>query len=186
MKYIIGVVGENGAGKDTFTTFFRATAAPLAVSRVRFSDVLYDTLKLWRIESSRTNLQNLAIIIDQQFGKGSVTSATEDRIKRQKGDIVVVEGIRWKQDVPMLRAFPNSVIVYITAKPEIRFERMKKRGDKTGESKITHEQFGREEKALTELEIPKIGKSADFKIDNDGSLDEFRQKVENLFTQLKM
>ena len=178
MKYLIGLVGENGAGKDTFTTFFKTVAAPQSVSRIHFSDVLYDTLKLWGIEPTRANLQNMAIIMDRQFGKGSLTRATEARIKRQKGDIVIVEGVRWKQDVPMIRSFANSILVYITAKPEIRFERLRKRIAGTQGKKLTRAQFDQEEKALTELEIPKIGASANFKIENNGTLDNFRKHVE--------
>lgn len=184
MKYLIALVGENGSGKDTFTLFFKAAAAPLSVSRVRFSDVLYDTLKTWGIELTRANLQDLAIIMDQKYGIGSVTRATEARIKRLKADIVIVEGIRWKQDVPMIRNFPNSKIVYVTADPSTRFERMLKRGQKVGENKLTGAQFDKEESALTELDIPQIGASADFKIENNGTIEEFRSKVEDFTKQL--
>ena len=184
MKYLIGVVGENGAGKDTFTTFFTAAAAPQTVSKHHFSDILYDTLEAWGIETTRANLQNLAIIMDREYGKGSVTRATRARISSDTADIVIVEGVRWKTDVPMIRSFKGRFLVYITAKSEIRFDRMKKRGEKAGERKITHEQFEREEKAGTEIDIPEIGASADFKIENNGTLDEFRSKVEAVFRKI--
>jgi dephospho-CoA kinase len=184
MKYLIGVVGENGAGKDTFTTFFTAAAAPATVSKHHFSDVLYDTLNAWGIETTRANLQDLAIIMDRQFGKGSLTRAAKSRISSDGADIVVIEGMRWKTDVPMIRSFKNSYIIYITAEPKIRYERMLKREDKAGESKTNYEQFLREEKAETEIEIPYIGAQADFKIENNGGLDEFRKKVEDFCKQL--
>jgi dephospho-CoA kinase len=184
MKYIIGVVGENGAGKDTFTTFFRAAAAPMSVSKLHFSDVLTQTLNLWGISVTRSNLQNLAIIMDRQYGKGSLTRATEARIKKQQADIVVIEGVRWKTDVPMIRSFKNSILVYITAIPKIRFERMRLRGKKEDEAKKTYKQFLVEEKAKTETDIPEIGAKADVKIENNGSLEEFRLKVEEFYDQL--
>ena len=170
MVYIIVVIGENGAGKDTFTLFFRAAATPHSVAKVRFSDVLAQTLNLWGIPLTRSNLQNLAIIMDKQYGKGSVTRATETRIKKQKADSVVVEGIRWKTDVPMIRAFKNSVIVYVTAHAKTRFERMKVRAEKEDEAKKTYEQFEREDAAGTELDIPEIGAGADVRIENNGTL----------------
>jgi dephospho-CoA kinase len=185
MKQIIGIVGENGAGKDTFTTFFKAAAAPAAVSSHRFSDVLYDTLHTWGIDASRANLQNLAIIMNKQFGEGSLTRATKSRIDSDDADVVIVEGIRWLTDVPMVRSFPKSYIVYVTAEPGIRFERMRVRGEKAGERDLTFERFEQEEKAKTELEIPKIGAAADFKIENNGPLDNFRNSVENLYLKLK-
>jgi dephospho-CoA kinase len=184
MKYLIGVVGENGAGKDTFTTFLTAAAAPLTVSKHRFSDVLYETLNSWGIETSRSNLQNLAIIMNKQFGKGSLTRAARTRVGSDEADIVIIEGVRWKSDEPMIRTFVNNLLVYITAEPKIRYGRMKTRGEKVGEKNFSYEQFEKEERAETELEIPKIGAKADFKIENNGSLDEFRHKVEDLVSAL--
>lgn len=185
MKYIIGVVGENGVGKDTFTTFFRAAVAPLTVSKLHFSDVLYDTLRIWNTETTRSNLQALAIIMDGQYGKGSLTRATEARIKKQKADIIIVEGVRWKTDVPMIRSFPNSILVYVTAERDIRYKRMTARDKKIGETRIPHEQFLKEEKAATELDIPEIGRSADVKIENNGTLAAFREKVERFYEQIR-
>ncbi len=181
MKAIIGLVGENGSGKDTFTTFFKATAAPLTVKKLRFSDVLVDTLKMWDISLSRSNLQNLAIIIDNEYGKGTLTHATEKRIKEDASDLIVLEGIRWHTDVPMLKKFKNSYLIYVTADPKVRFGRLKERGEKAGEAELTYDRFSREEKAGTETDIPEIGSRADFKIENNGTLDEFREKVEEFF-----
>ena len=184
MKHVIGVVGENGAGKDTFTTFLTAAAAPIVISKVHFSDILYETLTLWGIDATRSNLQNLAIAMDREFGKGSVTAATSSRIEKTAGDIIVVEGVRWKTDATMIRSFKNSLLVYITALPKVRFERMKNRREKVGEENLSFEQFEREEKAATELEISEIGSGADFKIENNETLDDLRIRVEELYSSL--
>lgn len=63
---------------------------------------------------------------------------------------------------------------------QVRFERLKIRQEKVGEAK-TFEQFMKEEKAKNEIYIPRIGKKADFKIENNGTLEEFRQQVNKLF-----
>ncbi|HVZ12083.1 MAG TPA: hypothetical protein VG965_03560 [Patescibacteria group bacterium] len=185
MKCVIGIVGENGAGKATFTTFFRAAAAPQKVAELRFSNVLTKTLDLWGIDLTRPNLQNLAIIMDGQYGKGSLTRATEAEIKRAQDDFVIVEGVRWKTDVPMIKSFEKSALIYVTADPKIRFKRMKARGEKKNEAKMTYEEFLIEEKAATETQIPEIGKQADFKIENNTDLESFRSEVEKIYDQLK-
>lgn len=180
MKLLIGIVGEIGSGKDTFTTFFKAAVAPATLSRLRFSDVLVSTLNSWDIPLTRPNLQNLAIIMDNEYGKGTLTHATKKRIKDDGADIVILEGIRWKTDAPMLRSFKNSVLVYITADPKVRFERIRNRDEKAGEANLTLEQFKKEGRAATEIQIPEIGKTADFTLDNSGTIDEFREKIEEL------
>jgi len=180
-QYVIGLVGENGSGKDTFTTLFKAAAAPLKINKVRFSDILVDTLKQWDMPLTRANLQKLAIVMDEGYGKGTLTHATSKRIRDDDADITIIEGIRWMTDVQMIRKFKNSLLVYIAASPDVRFERLKERKQKLGEDKLTREQFENEEKEKTEIYIPKIGKIADMRIVNNGSLDEFRQKVKEFF-----
>ena len=184
MKYLIGVVGEIGAGKGTFSAIISELAGKKTLKKIRFSDVLTKTLKLWDIPLTRANLQNLAIIMDQQYGKGTLTHAAKLYINKQKADIVIIEGIRWQSDVPMIRSFPNSFIIYMTADPKIRFERLKIRNEKVGESTKTYKEFLAEEKAGTEVEIKKIGKDADFKFENNGDLGELKGKIKQFYKVL--
>ena len=146
---------------------------------------MVETLQAWEIPTSRANLQNLAIIMDEQFGKGTLTSATSKRIQNGKADVVILEGIRWATDVKMLKKFENSILVYVTADPKTRFERMRKRKEKVGEKDLTFERFKHEEKAKTETDIPKLGKKADFLIENNGTFEEFREKVREVFKKVK-
>lgn len=45
---------------------------------------------------------------------------------------------------------------------------------------MTLKQFEREGRAETEVQIPEIGKTADFTLENSGTIDEFREKIEKL------
>jgi len=118
--HIIGVVGEKGSGKGTFSKLLQSYLKGRETVVVRTVDVLYDTLKIWHIEPTRSNLQNLAIIMDAQYGKGTLSRAVEARIRRIKADIVVLEGVRWQSDVQMLRSFERNVLVYVTADARVR------------------------------------------------------------------
>lgn len=169
MKYIIGVTGENGSGKGSFSDSLITQLKSSKVSKIKFSDVLFSTLKNWNIDTTRNNLQNLAIIMDKQYGVGSVTRAAQVAIKKNPAEIIIVDGVRWESDVQMIRSFKNNALVYVTADPKVRYERMRKRGEKVGENILTYKQFLDEEKAGTETQIKKIGKLADFKIENNGT-----------------
>lgn len=174
---IIGLVGEKGSGKETFTKFFCEAMTDHSVAVICFSDLLAETLTLWGMPVTRKNLQQLAGIMNTGFGEGTLTHAIRERIKLQSSDMVLLDGVRWESDWRMIRELPNSMLIYLTAKPKIRYERLKLRNQKVGESEATIEQFLEEEKAYTEIFIAKIGADADHTIENNGTLAEYRERV---------
>lgn len=177
---VIGVVGEKGAGKDTFSSILLRHLEGKKVVKLRFSDILLETLQMWGIEGTRHNLQRMAIVMDEEFGRGTLTEATRLRIVRLEAEVALLEGIRWKSDVPMLRSFERNLLVYVTAEPMIRWERTRKRGEKVGESEASYAQFLREEKADTERDIASIGAEADVTIVNNGTQAQFELEAEHL------
>lgn len=184
MKIIIGLVGEKGSGKETFGNLLQELIPEKKIVRIRSSDILSETLTLWDIPKTRENLQDLAIYMDQGFGKGTLSHAVFARIEKMDADIVIFDGVRWETDVDLIRKFPKNFLVYVTASLETRFERIKTRKEKAFEEGTTLKQFMHEEKKLTELQIPKIGKEADFKIENNTSLQDFKTQVKKFIELL--
>jgi dephospho-CoA kinase len=182
-KLIIGLVGEKGSGKQTFADFLKELANQ-KIAHVRTSDILAETLNLWTIPTTRINLQHLAIIMDREYGQGSVTRAVEQRIKNLDAEIIILDGVRWTTDVALIRKFSKNVLVYITANQKTRYLRLKKRSSKVNEKGLSFKQFLKEEKEKTEVEIPKIAKTADVKIINDSSYNSFKKQVEQFYKEL--
>lgn len=172
---LIGLVGEKGSGKDTFAKYLTEISNKKII-HIRFSDLLKETLKLWDIEPSRANLQKLAQVLED-FGSGTVAHGLEKQIQNAEAEIIILDGIRWHPDVELLKKFPNSKLIYITADPKLRFERLKSRGEKAGESEMTYDQFLEEEKAPNELLIAEIGSKADAKIENNESIENFDKEI---------
>lgn len=183
MKTVIGIVGEKGSGKGTFTELFRELSQN-PIGCVKSSDILAETLRLWKIPLTRKNLQDLAIIMDGHYGTGSLSNAVRERIASAKEDIVIFEGIRWQSDVDMVESFPNHLIVYVTAPVDVRYQRTRERKEKVGEGEATFEEFMKEEKVSTETQIASIGEKAGVKIGNLGSKSEFREKIREHFVHL--
>ncbi len=182
MSIVIGLVGEKGSVNETFGNCFEEIACDKLVYRVRFSDILLQTLQLWGIPPTRENLQKIAVVMKNGFGADTLTHAISEIIKESHAEIIIVDGVRWKPDAKLIRSFPKNILVYISADVKLRFERLKKRNlsYRKKETK-SFEQFMKEEQAENELYIPLIGKEADIKIENNGSLKDFKKAVEKFY-----
>lgn len=183
MKTILGLVGEKGSGKQTFVNFLKKIAPNLKMRQLRFSDILAQTLILWDLPITRANLQKLSISMDKTFGASTLANAAKFSIEGDDADIIIFDGARRKSEIDLIKKFKNSLLVYITADRDLRYQRLKVRSEKVGETGLTFEQFMQEEKIKTEVEIPKFGKKADIKLVNNGSLEDFKQKIENLYIE---
>ncbi|OGE17693.1 hypothetical protein A2769_01435 [Candidatus Daviesbacteria bacterium RIFCSPHIGHO2_01_FULL_37_27] len=183
-KLVIGLTGENGAGKETFTRLLTefAEEKQKTIGIETFSSILFETLESWHISTTRGNLQELPRIMIQAYGDNVLADAVYQRILERDENIIILDGARRESDLAMIKKFPNNIFIYITAEPEIRWKRLLLRGQKTGEKEKTWEQFLEEEKAESELEISKIGASADFKIVNNGTMEEYRKQVEEFYS----
>jgi dephospho-CoA kinase len=182
---VIGLVGEKGGGKGTFAELLAAHAPNgTRVIRVRFSDILRETLDLWHFPPSRANLQNLSKMMDAEFGNGTLAHAMGHRIANLKADIVILDGVRWEADRLLIRSFPQNLLIYVTADSRMRYERLRARGEKSGEAAATFEQFLEEEGAIAERAIPAIAATADVRIVNEGSVEEFRRHVTAVLTRV--
>ncbi|MBI4067862.1 hypothetical protein HY413_00440 [Candidatus Kaiserbacteria bacterium] len=182
MALVIGLVGEKGGGTGTFATTLADIAKDEKIVAVRFSDLLRETLDLWHIAPTRANLQKMAVVMDDGFGAGTLSNAIYERVAQLKADIVIIDGVRWETDVALIRRFPKNLLVYITASARVRYDRTIARGEKSGESTTSFDQFMREEQATNELLIPKFGAAADHIIKNEGTIAEYKKAVTVCYT----
>lgn len=177
MKKVIGLVGEKGSGKQTFVNFLKEILPDKNIRQVRFSDILAQTLLIWDIPNTRSNLQKLSLSMEETFGQSSLANAAKFSIEGDSADVVIFDGIRRQTELDLVKNMPESILIYITAEQRLRYERLKLRSEKVGEVGLTYEQFLEEEKSKAEKNIPSLGKKANLKIENNGTLDKFREKV---------
>ena len=177
---VIGLVGEKGSGKQTFVNFIKEVNPDLNIRQVRFSDILAQTLMLWDIPITRANLQKLSLIMNDGFGTKALANAAKFSIEGDSADIIIFDGVRRLAEYQLVKNMPDSILIYITADQQLRHQRLKLRSEKVGEVGLSFEQFLEEEKSKAESEIPQISKKADFKIENNESLEEFKNKIRQL------
>ncbi len=177
-KFVIGLVGEMGSGKETFgEALLEYLREKKKVSRITFSSLLRQTLELWDIPATRENLQKLAQVMDGGYGKGTLAKAMKHSIVTADANIVILDGVRWESDYELIRSFPKNALVYITADPKTRFDRLRARREKTGESEMTWETFEKVSAAPNEIGIASIGSRANMRVENTGTLEEFLEKA---------
>ena len=185
MKLIIGLVGEKGSGKQTFVNFLKSIAPDLNIRQVRFSDILAETLMIWDIPITRPNLQKLSLIMNEAFGQESLANAAKFSIEGDSADTTIFDGLRREEELKLVKSMKENISIYITAEQDLRYKRLKQRSEKVGETGLTWQQFLEEEKSKAETNIPSLGKKADLKIENNGSLEEFKKNIETFFKKLQ-
>ncbi len=176
-KIIIGLTGEIGAGKDTFCDHI-AKISQGPVFSLKFSDPLSEVLKVFFNEVSREDQQWLAIMLRERFGKDILAKAMLKKVNSIDKGIILLNGIRYWQEYDMMKDLGGTMI-YITADSKLRWQRLQKRGEKKDDN-VSYEKFLELEKSETESLIQEMGKEANYKIENNGSLEEFHKKVDEL------
>lgn len=176
MKKIIGLVGETGSGKDSFCDYIKKNYKN--VFCFRFSDPLTEVLKIFFNEVKKEDQQWLGVVLRQRFGNNVLGEAIKKKIQNIEKGIIILNGIRALEEAQMIKNLGGKII-YITADSKLRWQRIRKRGEKKDDL-ISYKKFLKLEKAKTEILIPKIGKEADFKIKNNGSKKDFYQEIKKL------
>ena len=180
-KIIIGLVGESGSGKDTVADYLSEKYDAILM---RFADPLRETLSLYVNNISREDLQWFSFALRSRFGNKVLSEALRKKIEPIEEGIVFINGMRVLEDYDFVKSFPNSYVVYVTLDQKSRWERIYNRTEKS-DDKVSFEKFQEMERAEIEVNIPKIGEKADFRIENTGTKEELFTKVDKMINQLR-
>ena len=181
-KIIIGLVGESGSGKDTVADYLKER---YSAKLFRFSDPLRDALELYLDSISREEMSWLALVFRKRFGNDILSRGLRKKIEKyNNGEIIAVNGIRYFEDYDFMKSLPDSYVLYVTLDSRSRWERIYSRGEKTDDA-VSFEKFQELERAGTEVNVPKIGKKADFRLENTGTKEELFAKADEIIKKLK-
>jgi dephospho-CoA kinase len=176
MKKIIGVIGEMASGKDTFCEYVKENYENVFV--FRFSDALTDVLKIFFDSVKREDQQWISSALRQRFGEDILVKALIKKVKSVDEGIVILNGVRRPGDFEALNNIGGK-LVYVTAEPKIRWERVILRKEKSDDD-VPFEKFLELGRAEAESQIPVIGARASFKIENNGAKEDFYQEVKKI------
>jgi len=175
-KIIIGLTGEMGSGKDTFCNLVKENYENVFV--FRFSDPLTEILKMFFDDVKREDQQWLGPLLKQKFGADVLLKALIRKAKNIKQGIIIFNGIRAEGEAKSVKEIQGKII-YITAESKKRWERVCKRKEKADDD-VSYENFLKMHEAETEIPIPKIGEQAEVKIENNGTKQDFYNKIKKV------
>ncbi len=167
------------AGKDTAANYL---AEKYGAAHFRFTHILDAILEDLSLPISRQNEIDLGLGLRKIFGEHVLVNALEKRVSKSWAKIIVVNGIRM-DEMEIVKSWEGAKTIYITAPLETRFERYNIRHEKVDDAQMDLRQFTEQEKAPTEIGIPDLGKKADYKIENTGSLEDMYRKLDEIITK---
>ena len=182
-KTIIGFIGRIAGGKDVCKKYLMEKHG---ASSHRYSTVLRDIINRLYLPIDRNNMQNLSFDIRSRFGSDILAKVIIEDIRRDKNNLIVIDGIRRLDDVSSLQEeFPGLKMIGIKAAIETRYERMIKRNENKGDSEKTFAEFTEEDKKEAEQEIETVMAAAQHQVDNNGTLAELYAQIDEIIDGIK-
>lgn len=176
MKLVVGLVGGIASGKGVVSSYLQKEYGAHAYT---FSDILKDVLVRLHLRVDRGNLQTLGKELRRDFGADTLVNAMREDIARDDASMVVVDGIRFPNEVDMIQSFPDHLLLHVDAPLELRYERACRRGTR-GEASLSLDEFKQLHEAETERHIGDAAQRADHTLENTGTKDELEQRVKEL------
>lgn len=179
MKLVVGLAGKIGSGKTVVSDYLHLK---YGADQMRFSCILMDILDRLHLPPEREYLQKIGHSLRTSLGEDVIVNAFSEDLKENKSRIIIVDGIRYMNEVEMLRKFENNLLLYIDAPVEIRYNRCVRRGEK-GEGELSFQEFMRAEKRETERHLDEISKIADYSITNTKSIEDLYREIDRMITE---
>ncbi len=181
-KITLGFIGRLASGKGTVTAYLKEK---YGCNTYRFSTMLRDVLDRMYIEKSRENLQKISKILREHFSQDIMSRVIAEDVKKDTGDLVVVDGVRRPSDITYLEKDPSFRLVFIDAEPKTRWQRLVKRNENPGDDTKTFETFTIEDNAESEQEIANLGAQAHYTIDNNGDMGSLYLQVDEILNKIR-
>jgi dephospho-CoA kinase len=173
---IIGLTGTNASGKGVIADYLKKKG----FEYFSLSDVIRDELTKEGLSSSRENLINKGNFLRSKFGSDILAKKIKQKLSKNNA---VIDSIRNTNEVSELKKLKGFHLVAVDAPINLRFSRAILRG--RIENAASLEEFKKielREKSdkQGEQQLDKCIQMADYKIMNDGTMEELHEKIEDI------
>lgn len=178
---IIGIIGTIASGKDAVANHI---SIKYKFSKIVLSNFLRQEAVKQKLKVSRDVLRKIQAELRKKHGEDYLINKAIEKISKSKSKNFLLVGLRTPIDAAIAKEKLNAKIILVDAKPEIRYLRQKNRHRK-GFSK-TYEQFLHEEAIENAtFDFHKTKKYADFRLDNNGTIQEMNKNIDRLMKRMK-
>ncbi len=179
---IVGLTGRNAAGKGLAAEFLKAKG----FGYHSLSDVIREEVRRRGLELTRDALIATGRELRARHGTGTLAEQVLARL--EPGQNTVVDSFRHEDEVAVFRKASEFHLLAVRASPEVRFERIRRRGRESDPQ--TFEKFQeleRQEATSLQAEGQNLTATealADHVLANDGTVEEFHAKLAGLIPKL--
>lgn len=185
---VIGLTGTIGSGKEIAKEFFKKR---FSCCYVTLSDVIRGEKERKKSDFNRKTLQDMGNELRKKYGADILAKLAIEYLPREK-ELAIIDGIRNPAEGNFLRKKfgKNFIWIGIDAPRELRFERAAKRGQyndpKTFEEFVALDErdLGKDEPEYGQ-QVKKCLEQVDFVLINDGTIEEFEKKLNEIVSLIK-
>jgi len=177
---IIGITGTIGAGKGTVVDYLVKNKG---FKHFSARGLIVEEIEKRGLENNRDSMVVVANDLREKFGSGYVAEELFKRAEKSDEN-AVIESLRTVGEIETLQKKGKFVLLAVDADSKIRYERVSVRGTST--DNVSFEKFlADEEKEMTSTDpnkqnLKKCIEMADFKIENNGTIEELNSKIEEI------
>ena len=176
---VIGIVGMPASGKGEASGIAHDLGIPVVV----MGNAIRERVKEAGLPLTDANCGAIAGMLRTDLGMDAIARITIPVIEATGAPVVLVDGIRGDYEVAAFKGhFPDFTLIGIDSSFETRYRRLTNRG-RSDDSLTPDELHVRDERELG-WGLGRALEQADFRVMNEGSLEEFRAEVRTLLIRL--
>ncbi len=181
---LLGITGTDGSGKGTVVDYL---VTHKGFTHFSARAIWIDILEERHMETSRANMRLVANEMREKHGNDFLITYYTEKIQQQGTLKAIIESIRAVDEAKTLKE-RGGILIAVDADQKLRYERVQSR--RSGTDRVSFEQFVAHE--LLESNDPnphgmqkqKVIDMADHLILNNGTLEEFHTKIEDVFLNI--
>ena len=181
---IIGITGTLGAGKGTIVEHL---VNQKGFKHFSVSGFLKEELAKQKLAINRVSLQDVGNEIRNKYGPDYITKKLFQKAKTENSN-AVIESIRNPKEAKFIKSQKNGHLFAVDANQKTRYLRIKKRASEKDD--VSFKEFKDQEKKELQSKnpnaqnLPKCISMADFKFDNNGTIEKLHEEVEKVLNKI--